>query len=59
MTSAGFSAHTRINRKEWGLIWNVALETGGMLVGDEIGINIDLEIIKQAEAELELEAEFA
>jgi polyisoprenoid-binding protein YceI len=59
MTSAGFSAHTRINRKEWGLIWNVALETGGMLVGDEIGINIDLEIIKQAEAEPELEAEFA
>jgi polyisoprenoid-binding protein YceI len=56
-TSAGFSAHTKINRKEWGLTWNVALETGGVLVGEEISINIELEIIKQAEAELELEAE--
>jgi polyisoprenoid-binding protein YceI len=58
-TSAGFSARARINRKVWGLTWNVALETGGMLVGDEIVIDIDLEIIKQAEAEPELEAELA
>ncbi|MFO7624206.1 MAG: YceI family protein [Anaerolineales bacterium] len=53
-TNAGFSASTRINRKDWGLTWNVALETGGMLVADEIKIDIDLEIIKQAEAEPEL-----
>lgn len=52
-TNAGFSATTRINRKDWGLTWNVALETGGMLVSDEIKIDIDLEIIKQTEAELE------
>ena len=31
---AGFSAYTTINRKDWGLTWNVALETGGLLVGD-------------------------
>lgn len=50
-TSAGFSATTRINRKDWGLNWNQALETGGVLVGDEIKINIELEIVKQPEAE--------
>jgi polyisoprenoid-binding protein YceI len=48
--NAGFTAQTKISRKEWGLTWNVALETGGVLVGDEITITIELEIIKQAEA---------
>ena len=47
-TSAGFSATTKISRKEWDLNWNVALETGGFLVGDQVNINIDLEIVKQA-----------
>ena len=47
-TSAGFSASTKINRKDWELSWNVALETGGVLVGDTINISIDLEIVKQA-----------
>jgi polyisoprenoid-binding protein YceI len=45
--SAGFSASTRIKRKDWGLTWNVALETGGVLVGDDVNINIEMEIIKQ------------
>jgi len=49
-TSAGFTASTAINRKDWGLTWNQALETGGVLVGDEIKIDIDLELVKQAEA---------
>mgnify|MGYP000868633067 FL=1 len=49
--SAGFSANTKISRKEWGLEWNAALETGGVLVGDEIKINIELEIVQQPEAE--------
>ena len=39
---AGFSARAKINRKDWGLDWNVALETGGWLVGDEIKLDIDL-----------------
>ncbi len=46
-TSAGFSASTKINRKDWGLNWNVALETGGVLVGEEVMIELELEIIKQ------------
>jgi polyisoprenoid-binding protein YceI len=51
--SAGFTATTRLNRKDWGLNWNVALETGGWLVGDEVNISIELEIVKQAEAAVE------
>lgn len=49
-TSAGFTATAKVNRKDWGLNWNVALETGGWLVGDTIGINIEAEIVKQPEA---------
>ena len=49
-TSAGFTAHTKINRKDWGLTWNVPLETGGVLVGDDVTVNIEIELIKQPEA---------
>lgn len=48
-TSAGFSAHTKINRKDWGVEWNQALETGGVLVGEAVKINIELELIKENE----------
>ena len=51
MTSTGFTASTRISRKDWGLTWNMALESGGFLVGDEIEINIELELVKQPEAQ--------
>ncbi|HSH04842.1 MAG TPA: YceI family protein [Anaerolineae bacterium] len=50
-TSAGFSASTKINRTDWGLTWNQALETGGILVGEEVKIEIELELVKQAEEE--------
>lgn len=57
-TSAGFSAHTKINRKDWGLNWNVALETGGWLVSDEIKVAIEVELVRQpVEAAVEAEAE--
>ena len=46
-TRIGFTAETEVNRKEWGLEWNVALETGGVLVGDKIKLTIDVEWIKQ------------
>jgi polyisoprenoid-binding protein YceI len=46
---AGFSAYTTINRKEWGLTWNVALETGGLLVGEEVKIALEVEAVKAAE----------
>ena len=39
---AGFHARAKINRKDWGLDWNVALETGGWLVGDQTTLDIDL-----------------
>ena len=42
------SADTKINRKDWGLSWNVALETGGWLVGDEITIHIEFELTAAA-----------
>jgi polyisoprenoid-binding protein YceI len=50
-TNAGFTASTKINRKDWGLGWNVALETGGVLVGEEITINIEVEFVKQVPQE--------
>jgi polyisoprenoid-binding protein YceI len=49
--SAGFNARTRINREDWGLTWNQALETGGWLVGKDIDIEIELELVQQPEKE--------
>jgi polyisoprenoid-binding protein YceI len=46
--SAGFTATTKLNRSDWDLSWNVALETGGWLVGDIVNVNIELEVIKLA-----------
>jgi len=46
---AAFNATTRVSRKAWGLTWNVALESGGFLVGDEIKITLDMAVL-QAEA---------
>ncbi len=43
----GFVGNTKISRKDFGLTWNVALETGGVLVGDEIRIHLEVEAIKQ------------
>jgi len=50
-SSAGFTATTKINRKDFELNWNVALETGGVLVGDTVNISIELEIVKQGAPE--------
>lgn len=46
---AGFSATTKIDRRDWGLTWNKALETGGILVGNEVQIQLDVQAVKQAE----------
>src|SRR6202046_81434 len=46
-TRAGASATTTINRKDFGLTWNQPLETGGVMVGDEVAISIDVEAIKK------------
>ena len=45
---AGFEATTKIKRADYGLTWNAALETGGVLVGDEVKISIEAELQKQA-----------
>ena len=41
---AGFSAGATVNRKDWDLNWNVALEAGGWLVGDEIKLEVEVAI---------------
>jgi len=45
-TRVAVSATTKINRKDFGLTWNTALETGGILVGDEVTIALDVEFVK-------------
>jgi polyisoprenoid-binding protein YceI len=45
-TRIGVSATTKINRKDFGLTWNTALETGGVLVGDDITITLDAQFVK-------------
>ena len=45
-TRIGLSATTRIHRKDFGLNWNAALEAGGVLVGEEVTITLDVEFIK-------------
>ena len=42
----GLSATTKISRKDFGLIWNAALETGGIVIGDEVTITLDVEFVK-------------
>ena len=43
------AARTRISRKDFGLTWNAALETGGVLVGDEVAIELDIEFVKASQ----------
>jgi len=45
-TRVAVSATTKINRKDFGLTWNTALETGGILVGDEVTITLDVQFVK-------------
>jgi polyisoprenoid-binding protein YceI len=44
----GLSAQTTISRKDFGLVWNVALETGGVLVSEQVKINAEVQLIRQA-----------
>ncbi len=46
-TRVGYAAHTTVNRKDFGLAWNAALETGGVVVGDEVRIELNVEAILQ------------
>lgn len=44
----GFEAKTKINRKDFGLTWNAALETGGVLVSDQVTLRLEVSAVKQA-----------
>jgi len=44
----GLSANGKVNRKEFGLNWNVALEAGGLLVGEDVKLSIEAELVKAA-----------
>ena len=46
-TRIGFEGKVEISRKEFGLVWNVALETGGVLVGDTVKLEMDVEAVKK------------
>jgi polyisoprenoid-binding protein YceI len=47
---AGFEISGTISRKDWELTWNTTLETGGVLVGDEVKIDCDIQLVKQDES---------
>jgi polyisoprenoid-binding protein YceI len=51
-TVIGFEAETKINREDFGLVWNVALESGGVLVGKDIKLHINAEAILVTETEV-------
>ncbi len=46
-TRTGFSAITQIKRSDYGIIWNKTLESGGMLLGDDVNISIEIEAVQQ------------
>lgn len=46
-TKAGATATTKINRTDFGVNWNAALETGGFMLGEEVTINLDLQVVLQ------------
>ncbi len=45
---SGFSVNGKISRKDWGMNWNAALETGGVLVSDEVKIHAEIQFVKQS-----------
>ncbi len=45
-TRAGFSAEGKLNRKDFGMVWNKSLDSGGLVVGDDVQIRLDIECIK-------------
>ena len=45
-TRAGFTAEGKLNRKDFGMVWKKALDSGGLVVGDEVWIKLDIECIK-------------
>jgi len=46
----GVSVHGRLQRKDWGLTWNLAMEAGGLVVGDDVALEVELELLRDAGA---------
>jgi len=44
---AGFSGYTELDRREWGLRWNQAIETGGVLVANKVRIEVEVQFVKE------------
>ena len=49
-TRAGFTTHVTINRKDYGINWNKALDEGGFMLSDDVDITVNLETVKRAAA---------
>jgi polyisoprenoid-binding protein YceI len=49
-TRAGFETATKLDRKEYGIVWNKAIDNGGVLLGDDVNVDINLETVKAAPA---------
>ena len=47
-TRAGFTATGTINRKDFGIVWNKTLDTGGLMLGEEVAISLDIETVLKA-----------
>ena len=54
---AGFTLTGKINRNDWGLVWNTAMEAGGILVGEEVKISCEVELMNAGQRELIMELE--
>lgn len=56
---AGFTVTGKINRSDWGLVWNAAIETGGLMLDDVVKISCEVEFTNAGEKELVMELESA
>lgn len=52
---AGFTITGKINRSDWDLVWNTAIETGGLMVGDEINISCEIELTNTGNEEVAMD----
>ncbi|CAN5410462.1 YceI family protein [soil metagenome] len=50
-TKAGASASTKINRHDFGVSWNTAIEAGGVMLGDDVTVNVEIQVVLQPEAD--------
>jgi polyisoprenoid-binding protein YceI len=54
---AGFTVSGKINRSDWGLLWNATLETGGVMVSDEVAITCEIELINKGQEDMTMRLE--